>query len=493
MNFLRYLASKRTDYFYNFLLFVGGFICLSQGVNEQTRILAYLSSFFFVLLIKRLRVWSSALTGLLMGAGYGYFAFIWLAKFADFTAFHLAVAFNSVLFGLTFLLAHALFKRFPKSLFIHIFGLSVGIFVVRTLFHYSPFLGYAKAFLTLVNTTTVFDWLVPFFGSSITDILVLATGSLGVQIFTRVTNKKGVRELYPYIIACIVLLSIPLLKELLPTKTSKADSVKVALLQGNFNWSWDDRLARSDEIFQYYSAETRKAAGMGARIVIWPEYAVPVDILHSRHDIGEKLAVLSTEEDVVIVTGSLELITDAPNPNGKWTGYDVSLVYDPKKILLEPYRAIYPISNNVKAGNKRVVFGTEFATFPVISCFEVAYHGFVAGYSNLDKPFDFLIGIANIQLFVGTDGAKRIQDHIRRVAMENGKYFIYVSNTGPSLVIDPSGEIIYKIPSLVKKSVVLNVPKIKKASFYSRFQELPLIVLAFVSIGLLFRAKRQRK
>lgn len=73
--------------------------------------------------------------------------------------------------------------------------------------------------------------------------------------------------------------------------------------------------------------------------------------------------------------------------------------------------------------------------------------------------------------------------------MENGKYFIYVSNTGPSLVIDPSGEIIYKIPSLVKKSVVLNVPKIKKASFYSRFQELPLIVLAFVSIGLLFRAK----
>lgn len=493
MNFLRYLASKRTDYFYNFLLFVAAFVCLALGVNEPTRFLAYCSGFFIFFLVRRQNVWENLVTGFLLGAWYGNIAFNWLARFADFTAFNLAVAFNGLMVAAIFVSAYYLYKTFPKSLFIKVFGLSFGIFTMRCFFHYSPFLAYAKAFLTIVNTTTVYDWLVPYFGSTVTDILVLATGSLAAQLYLQIQKRRVTRSLYVYLLVFILLLAVPLFRIASLVPIQSQPTAKVALLQGNFNWSWEERLARSDEIFRYYSAETRRVAQQGAQVVIWPEYAVPVDVLHERRDISEQLANLAVEQNIAIVTGSLELITDAPNPNGKWTGYDVSLVYDPKKILLEPYRAIHPISNNVKVGNKLVFFDTQFASFPVISCFEVAYHRFVSDYENLNHPFDFYIGIANIQLFLGTDGAKRIQDHIRRVAMENGKFFIYVSNTGPSLVINPSGEIIYKIPSLVKKSVVLDIPKIKKESFYSRFQELPLIVIFFVSFGFIFRAKRQRK
>lgn len=493
MNFLRYLASKRTDYFYNFLLFVASFVCLALGVNESTRFLAYCSGFFIYFLVRRQNVWENLIIGALLGAWYGNFAFNWLSRFADFTAFHLAVIFNGLMVAVIFIAAHFLYKTFPKSFFIKIFGLSVGIFLMRFFFHYSPFLAYAKAFLTIVNTTTVYDWLTPYLGSSVTDILVLATGSLTAQLYLQMKNKRVTQSLYIYLTTFIILLMVPLLRSTTSRTDTPPQTVKVALLQGNFNWSWEERLARSDEIFQYYSSETRKVAQQGAQIVIWPEYAVPVDVLHERRDISEQLANLAIEQNVVVITGSLEMITDVPNPNNKWTGYDVSLVYDPKKILLEPYRAIYPISNNVKVGNKRVFFDTEFATFPVISCFEVAYHKFVADYANLNHPYDFNIGIANIQLFLGTDGAKRIEDHIRRIAMESGKYFIYVSNTGPSLVINPKGEFVHKIPSLVRKSLVVEIPKIKEQSFYSRFQDFPLIILFFSALCIVYSANRKHK
>jgi len=500
MNFLHYLESRRTEYFYNFLLFVGGVICLSQGVNEQTQILSYFSSFFFVLLIKRLHLWSSAVAGSAIGGVFGYVSFIWLSKFAEFTAFHLAIAFNSLLFGIIFSLAHYLFRRFPRSLFIHVFGLSVGIFFVRALFHYSPYLAYAKAFLTLVNTETVFDWLVPYFGSSITDILVLATGSLVAQLYLEVKKGKLSRSIYTYIIILFTLISIPFLMRLFSPNHHKNDTVKVALLQGNFNWSWEDRVELTDQIVDYYSKETAKAAGHGAKIVIWPEYAVAKDILHSNQQLSEKLVYLSHMHKVVIVTGSLELITDQPNPNNKWTGYDVSLVFDPEKVLLEPYRAIHPISSNVLVGNRRVVFDTKYGSFPVISCFEVAYHKFVADYStptksesSLGEDIDFLVGIANIQLFLSTDGTRRIQNHIRRIAMENGKYFIYVSNTGPSFVINPQGEFEHIIPIEKRDTLIAEVQKIKRRSFYSIFQEIPLITVFVLIFIMLFRAKGQRK
>ena len=492
--YFRYLDSKKTEYLVNIALFSAGYVCLSQGFNEQTKFLAYFSSFFFYLLARKLKIWESFVVGFVMGAWFGYVSFHWLSFFKDFTAFNLAIAFNGLLFSLIFGGASFLFNKYPKNTFVHIFSFSLVIFLIRAVFHYSPFMAYAKAFLTLVNTSTYFDWLVPVFGSSITDILVLATGCLMALIYTHLKDKKSLNNLYPYIFVFLLLALVPLFSNYGQSfDKSKKEIVKVALLQGNFNWDWEDRVRRTEEIVEYYSKETANAAGQGAQIVIWPEYAVAKDILHSNQILSEKLVSLSYKHKVVIVAGSLELITDQPNPNNKWTGYDVSLVFDPEKILLEPYRAIYPISDNVLVGKKRIIFDTKYGSFPVISCFEVAYHKFVADYSNQSQPVDFLVGIANIQLFLGTDGTKRIQDHIRRIAMENGKYFVYVSNTGPSFVINPKGEFEHIVPTLAQKTLVVDVPKIKERSFYSKYQDLPLLLLFSFSYGTVLYTHSKRK
>lgn len=494
LNYLRYLDSKKNEYFANTALFSAGYVCLSQGFNEQTKFLAYFSSFFFYLLARKLKIWENFVIGFVIGACFGYTSYHWLSFFKDFTAFQLAIAFNGLLFSLIFGGASFLFKKFPKNTFVHIFSFSLVIFLVRTLFHYSPFMAYAKAFLTLVNTSTYFDWLVPIFGSSITDVLVLATGCLMALIYAQLKSKKPLSNLHPYIFVLALLLLVPLFNNQSKSiAKSKNETVKVALLQGNFNWDWQDRVNRTVEIVEYYSKETVRAADQGAQIVIWPEYAVAKDILHSNQQLAEKIVSLSYKHKVAIVTGSLELITDQPNPNYKWTGYDVSLVFDPEKILLEPYRAIHPISDNVLPGNKRVIFDTKYGSFPVISCFEVAYHKFVADYSNQPQKFDFLVGIANIQLFLDTDGTKRIQDHIRRIAMENGKYFIYVSNTGPSFVINTEGEFEHIIPLEKQKTLVVEVQKIKEQSFYSKYQDFPLFLLFVLSFGTIFIHRKRKK
>ena len=494
MKLLNYLISKKTTYLTNIALGVAGFICLSQGVNEQTKVLAYFSSFFFYFLVRRLNIWENIIVGLAIGGSLGYTLYSWLSLFADFTALNLSVAFNAVVFAVVFASAHSLYKKFPDSLFINVFALSTGVFAIRTIFHYSPVFAYVKAFLMVVNTSTVFDWLVPYFGSTITDVLVLATGSLIALIYIQVRNKKISQSLYIYVACFILILTVPIIKLLHPSRSlPQTESVKVALVQGSFNWSWEERLKQTDHIIKYYIAETKYAARKGAEIVVWPEYAVPMDILHDRREISEQLANLSSKENVVLVTGSLELITDQLNPNGKWIGYDLSLVFDPEKILLEPYRAVYPISNNVKVGNKPIIFDTKYGSFPVISCFEVAYHKFVADYSNQNHPLDFFIGIANIQLFQGTEGGKRIKDHIRRIAMENGKYFIYVSNTGPSFVLNPAGEFEHLIPNLKKETLIVNIRKIKERTFYSRYQDLPLFMFFVVGYWATYSRLKKKK
>ncbi|MBK6374936.1 MAG: hypothetical protein IPF67_18025 [Saprospiraceae bacterium] len=88
------------------------------GVNESTRFLAYCSGFFIYFLIRRLNLWENALVGLALGASYGYFTFLWLSRFADFTAFNLAIAFNGLMVSVMFVFAYFLYKTFPRTVFV---------------------------------------------------------------------------------------------------------------------------------------------------------------------------------------------------------------------------------------------------------------------------------------------------------------------------------------------------------------------------------------
>ena len=477
MNFLRYLASKKTEYLINIACFAAGTYCLVLGVNEQTSAFAYFAFGFFYFLVRRLEVLETFIIGFFAGAIYGYSSFFWLAVFADITPFYMAMFFNSFFLAIIFSLSSFLFKRFPRSYFVHLFSFGFVLFIIRAGFHNSPILPYAKAFLTYTNTPTVFDWLTPYLGSSIIDILILSTGCLFAQIWIKYKDGRLPNQLINYIVFLVVVLIINATLSLRNNSTADRETVRIALLQGNFSWDWGDRVERTDEVFEYYSNQTLLAAAKGSKIVVWPEYAIPKDILHADTAILERLIALSHKTGASIVAGSMEIINNTLSSDFK-NKYDLSVVVDPEKLLLEPYRAVRPIFTQTVAGTKKVLFNTQKSTFPVISCFEVADHRFVLDYLSKEaKSVDFLIAIANIQIFENNEGTARITNHIRRIAMESGKYFVYVSNTGPSFVLDTHGGFKLYIPTGQQSTQLYDVPKIKEASFYSKYQELPLLLI----------------
>lgn len=492
MNFLHYLASKKIKYLTNTALFAGGSACLVLGVNEQTSAFAYFAFGFFYLLVRRLEVLESFIIGFFAGAIYGYASFFWLAVFEDITPFYMAMFFNSFFLAIIFSLSSFLFRRFPRSLFIHLFSFGFVLFIIRAGFHYSPVLPYAKAFLTYTNTPTVFDRLTPYFGSSIIDVLVLATGCLFAQIWVKYKGRRLPIQLIRYIIFFIVIVLINSVMNLRNASPKNKETVRIALLQGNFNWDWGDRVEKTEQTFEYYSNQTLLAATKGARIIVWPEYAIPKDILHTDTDKATRLIDLSRRTGASIVAGAMEII-DRAKPSDFKNKYDLSVVFDPEKLLLEPYRAVRPIYTQTVAGTKKVVFSTQNSSFPVISCFEVADHRFVLDYlSKETKTVDFLIAIANIQIFENNEGTSRITNHIRRLTMESGKYFVYVSNTGPSFVLDPHGTFRLYMPISQQLTQLYDVPKIQTKSFYSKYQDIPLLLMFVVAFGFVFLQTRKK-
>jgi apolipoprotein N-acyltransferase len=109
----------------------------------------------------------------------------------------------------------------------------------------------------------------------------------------------------------------------------------VAVLQGNIDqgvkWSRD----WAERTLAIYEDLTRAAAADGARLVVWPETAVPgspdADAM-----LRERLLALARKQRVVLVVGAVGL---EPSPDSaSWARYfDSAFVYDPERGELDRY------------------------------------------------------------------------------------------------------------------------------------------------------------
>lgn len=474
-----------------FLLLTGaGAASLLLGINPKYYGFVYFSSFFFYFISRRFNLAFTALSGLIMGFIYGYFAYSWLIVFSDRSAFNLALAFNIGMILAIMVLGSFLNRRFPTMNAVHIFSFGFALWLMRTIVHFSPFLPQAKAFLTIINNLTLFDWLTPYFGSTIVDILCLAVGSTLALLVLNRKNMKQLKHIAMYAAVLLALMAINVVVYARGYNSKGKSTIKIALVQGNFDWDWDRRVAEAESIAIYYMNESAKAAKIGARVVIWPEYAIAKDIFHSDSTLKSQLIAFASKHNVSLAFGTFEFINPyaADDFNNK---YDLSVVVDPKRGILEPYRAVHPIFDTVVSGKKLVSFHTQNTVFPIVSCFEVAYHKFVTSLANNDQT-ELIFAIANIQAFENSDGLHRISNHIRRLALENGKYFIYVSNTGPSFALDPLGNSVVSIANKRRDLRVVDIPKIREKTIYAQFDELPLFLLWAVLVWTVTISSRKR-
>lgn len=468
---------KNKDSVLPLVLFLGAIITGCLGQFEVTSFFIYICPILLYFLVRRLKVWEAVPYGLNFGFYFAFSAYLWLTKFERFDPFIGVEIGYGLVFLIVFAVSAYLMRRYKEREFVQIFTFAWIFLVLQTVLHYLSVLGYGKAFIKLVNNPNYFDWVLPYFGSGMVDALVFALGFLIARYIDRYLRGESLKPLRWYSLGFAILLAIGVFRSItVPVRAASDRTVRVAAVQGNFGFEWQKRVTMAPEILNYFLTTTKEVASKGARVVVWPEYATAVDILTENPDMSKKIEAASKKLNVVIVLGSLEHAQPGDTTD-KGIGYDLSLVYDPDKGRLEPYRAVYPYSSNIYHGKKPMVFETKFGNFPVLSCFEIARHKFVADYFHQGKPIDFIVGIANNQVFDGTYGPYRLMNHARRIAGENDRYVMYVTNTAPTSIINRESKVVASVPFQTQGYTLYDIEKNREISLYSRFQDmLPFVV-----------------
>jgi apolipoprotein N-acyltransferase len=163
---------------------------------------------------------------------------------------------------------------------------------------------------------------------------VTALGGAGLALlWPGVTPAAGVRR--PRALAALAAVAVALGLGALSNATAErpsGGSLRVGLLQGNVDQGvkWSPGFA--EDTMLVYEDLSRRAVARGARLVVWPETAVPGSV-ETEPGFGPRLSTLAQELGVVMVIGAVGV-----EPwEGDYRFFDSAYVYDGKGARLDRY------------------------------------------------------------------------------------------------------------------------------------------------------------
>jgi apolipoprotein N-acyltransferase len=285
--------------------------------------------------------------------------------------------------------------------------------------------------------------------------------------------------------------------------------VRVGLVQGGIRqedkWvpgsAWDN-IGRHVEL-------TGEAAARGARLVVWPESAVP--FLFDQHQtLAEALRRMVREWDIYLFFGNDDREAEGEGrifvgaklltPEG-----DLTLRYH--KIHLVPFGEYVPMQRLFTLGGRfaaKVVQevsdfspGSEPAVAEVDGhlvggyiCYEAVFPGLVRRFAA--DGAELLINITN-DAWYGTTSAP--YQHLAMAAfraVENRRYMVRAANTGITAVVDPWGRILEPTRLFDRTVLVRDVPFIAEKSLYTRYGDLFARGCLAAALALLAATLRRR-
>ena len=259
--------------------------------------------------------------------------------------------------------------------------------------------------------------------------------------------------------------------------------VQAAILQ-------DDKWApqKAWENIDLHLALTRRAAEQGARLVVWPESAVPFYFDRSP-PLAAELQDLVRQRGIYLIFGNDDRETKDERNERFWVGAkmltpegDLGLRYH--KIRLVPFGEYVPIQSVLTLGGRvsaKVVRqvadftpGEEYSTGLVdghrigtFICYEAifpdAVREFAAGGAEL------LVNITNDAWYGRTSAPYQHMAMATLRAVENGKYLVRAANTGITAVVDPRGRVLERTALFDRTLVVREVPFVPGLTFYARY------------------------
>ncbi len=275
--------------------------------------------------------------------------------------------------------------------------------------------------------------------------------------------------------------------------------VRVAVLQGNIEqgvkWSphWRDRT------LAIYERLTRQAAAQGARLVVWPETALP-GALEADAALVERVASLARETRAWLVIGGVGLEWgEGPRPRRY---FDSAFAVDPEGRIRDRYdkshlvpfgeyvplrdllgfflrsvaRGIAPSDVAAGARPRSVVVapgGGEGFPIGVVVCFELLFPDLVRRFAA--DGGELLLGITNDAWYGRTGAPYQFLAITALRSAETGLWTARAANTGVSAFIDAAGRVREQTPIFEEGLLVGDVPRHpspRSATFYVRHGDL---------------------
>ena len=249
---------------------------------------------------------------------------------------------------------------------------------------------------------------------------------------------------------------------------------------------------------------TRRAAAERPELIVWPETSVPT-ILRQDPRLLAELTSLSRELGVPLLVGSIDADEKSPprfyNSAFLLTERGIAGRYD--KIHLVPFGEFVPLSGvigfvrawaefiaELEPGAGTVVFPGPPAPLGVVICYEGIFpelvREFVRGGARL------MVNMTNDAWFGGTDGPWQHLAMYPFRAVEHRTAVVRAANTGVSVVIAPSGQILRRLTLFRRGTASELVPLRQGLTLYTRFGEWLAYLALAISGGALAAAARVR-
>lgn len=281
-------------------------------------------------------------------------------------------------------------------------------------------------------------------------------------------------------------------------------SIRVGIIQTNLDphQKWNRKMKTKH--VEAILAQSRKAIQDSARVIIWPESAIPAH-LHYYPQFDRKIRNLTEQNAVSVLAGALH----HEEKNNDYQFFNSAFFYSPgmpvaiySKQGLVPFAERIPLVETFPSlatlnfGQANFQPGRESVVYPMGSREEVTDLGTLICYESAD-PYIFRTFIdngADLMSIITNDAwlgrSPGPYQHLaagRLRAIEHRISVARAAQTGVSAMILPSGRIVESIPLGMKGEIIYDAPLGLKRTFYSKHgNAFALGILLLASMGLLW-------
>ena len=258
----------------------------------------------------------------------------------------------------------------------------------------------------------------------------------------------------------------------------------VAIAQGSIDQAvkWDR--AYQGKTLEIYRALTAEARGR-ARLIVWPETAVPAYLRREPWVLGWLTELARTVETPLLV-GAPD--AEGAGPTARYynsafllTARGVEGRYD--KIHLVPFGEYVPLKGllffvqavaaeigDFSSGREVTVFPLAGAPFGVVICYEVVFPDLFRRF--VGEGARFMVNITNDGWFGRSSGPLQHLAMVPFRAVETGVAVVRAANTGVSAVVEPTGRIGPRLPLFERGVIETTIALREGQTFYTRFGDL---------------------